>query len=321
MCVSVKTHYNVNLLMSKINNTNKRSKSVSKSLPQRVAASVASGWGARGKAPVTFNDYLDDKIRELFMVELSHDTIKAGGHEPLETTETMMENHTMILDKGYVRLINVHGTELDIVNAARVSYAKESTEWSDKDQSLLEFLIRENHTSPLRHVSMTFECYVPLIVARQHWKYVVASNMTADQQGWSESSRRYITEYEEFYFPKDWRFAPSHSKQGSGDLMTDEDSGFWNNMLSDYVELSRELYALALKQDVAPELARLFLPAYGLYVRYRWTASLSALLHFLDQRLATDAQFEIRQVAIAVEDFTRQAFPNVIRAYNDRRTV
>ncbi len=72
-----------------------------------------------------------------------------------------------VLDKGYVRLVDSMGTELSIVNAARVSYDKESNELSQRDEKLLEFLIRENHMSPFRHASMTFEVYAPLFVARQ----------------------------------------------------------------------------------------------------------------------------------------------------------
>jgi thymidylate synthase (FAD) len=252
------------------------------------------------------------------MTELEHVRIKAGGHKVPESTEKIMEENKVILDKGYVRLVNTFGTELDIVNAARVSFAKESTEWSKKDQSLLDFLLRAGHMSPLRHVSMTFECYVPLIVARQHWKYVVGSTMTSDQQGWNESSRRYVTEDVEFYFPEDWRKAPKNLKQGSGEDLSKQDSVFWNKLLLDYSNLGRELYDYSLSEGIAPELARLFLPAYGLYVRYRWTASLSGILHFLDQRLDHEAQYEMQQVAIAVNEFVSESFPNVMSSYHDR---
>jgi thymidylate synthase (FAD) len=72
-----------------------------------------------------------------------------------------------VLDKGYVRLVNVLGTDLTPVNAARVSYDKESLEFSEKDERLLNFLIREGHTSPFRHAMLQFEVYAPLMVARQ----------------------------------------------------------------------------------------------------------------------------------------------------------
>jgi thymidylate synthase (FAD) len=72
-----------------------------------------------------------------------------------------------VLDKGYVRLVDVLGSDLTPVNAARVSYDKESSELSDKDERLLKFLAREGHTSPFRHAMLQFEVYAPLMVARQ----------------------------------------------------------------------------------------------------------------------------------------------------------
>lgn len=100
------------------------------------------------------------------------------------------------------------GTDLSVVNAARASFAKESEELSSKDARLIDFLIRENHMSPFRHAFMTFEIKAPLMVARQHWKYVVGSDHTMDS--WNESSRRYITMEPEFYIPEanQWRMAP-----------------------------------------------------------------------------------------------------------------
>jgi thymidylate synthase (FAD) len=119
------------------------------------------------------------------------------------------------------------GDDLSIVNAARVSYDKESPEYSERDGKLLDFLIDEGHMSPLRHAALTFEIYAPLMVARQWWKYAVGSTHVDDQNGWNESSRRYITEKEEFYFPYEWRTAPENSKQGSGPAMSDEDQEKW----------------------------------------------------------------------------------------------
>ena len=132
-----------------------------------------------------------------------------------------------VLDKGYVRLVDTMGTDLSVANAARVSYDKESILREDgsliiADQRLIKFLWNEKHTSPFRHAAMTFEVYAPLFVARQWWKHTVASTHIDDQNGWNESSRRYITEKEEFYIPKgsDWRSKPENSKQGSGENLS-----------------------------------------------------------------------------------------------------
>lgn len=219
-----------------------------------------------------------------------------------------------VLDKGYVRLVDVLGSDLSIVNAARVSYDKESLAISPKDIKLIYFLLEEGHTSPLRHTALTFEVYAPLMVARQHWKYVVSSTHIDDQNGWNESSRRYITEKEQFYIPfkDEWRSKPENSKQGSGEPVDSKTGEFYTEKLEELISYSESLYQKALNDDIAPELARLFLPAYGMYVRYRWTASLQSVITFLDQRLEHDAQVEIQSYAKVINDLTYQCFPCVM---------
>ena len=227
-----------------------------------------------------------------------------------------MDNKIDVLDKGYVRLVDVLGNDLSIVNAARVSYDKESSNFEARDEKLIEFLIREGHTSPLRHAAITFEVYAPLMVARQWWKYAVASTHIDDQNGWNESSRRYITEKEEFYMPSQWRSKPENSKQGSGPALDICTSDNLTKELIDFIDYGQALYDKALEQDVAPEQARLFLPAYGMYVRWRWTVSLQGILTFLGQRLEHDAQVEIQDYAKAVRDLTEQAFPATLNIVN-----
>ncbi|MCY9052481.1 FAD-dependent thymidylate synthase [Bacillus spizizenii] len=220
-----------------------------------------------------------------------------------------MNEKINVLDNGYVRLTNVMGSDLSVVNSARVSYDKESTELNEKDIRLIKFLAREGHTSPFRHATLQFEVYAPLMVARQHWKYIVGADHTMD--AWNESSRRYITEEPTFYIPKpdEWRSAPENSKQGSG-APTDERTGhyLWADLL-EYVEEGERLYNEALEVGVCAEQARLFLPAYGMYVRYYWTASLQSVAHFLNQRLGHDSQVEIQEYAKAVYVLAKPKFP------------
>ena len=220
-----------------------------------------------------------------------------------------------VLDKGYVRLVDVMGSDLTIVNAARVSYDKESNELNDKDERLINFLLREGHTSPFRHATMQFEVYAPLLIARQWWKHCVGSDHTMD--AWNESSRRYVTEDEEFYIPsaEEWRSKPENSKQGSGGCLPSEKGSFYTRALNDYIEQGEGLYNVAMENGIAPEQARLFLPAYGMYVRWYWTASLQSVLHFLDQRLESDAQKEIQDYAKAVEEYVIAEYPAVYRAW------
>jgi len=230
----------------------------------------------------------------------------------------MGEHKTVpVLDKGYVSLVNVMGNDLSIVNAARVSYDKESEEFSDRDEKLLEFLVREGHTSPFRHAALTFEVYAPLFVARQWWKYAVASSHVDDQNGWNESSRRYITENEQFYVPlaDQWRSKPENSKQGSGEPVDPEIGEKHFNALVDIIGIGTEAYHKAMDDGIAPELARLFLPAYGMYVRWRWTTSLHGAMHFIKQRVEHDAQVEIQEYAKAVRNLVAKAFPTTYKVF------
>lgn len=220
-----------------------------------------------------------------------------------------------VLDKGYVRLVNHMGSDLTVVNAARVSYAKESKELSDKDIRLIKFLAREGHTSPFRHVILQFEIFAPLMVARQWWKYVIGSahaEGTGDSlEAWNESSRRYITEEPTFYIPgeQQWRSKPENSKQGSGAVLGNEAGQKLTKELIDYIELGVQKYEAALQDGVCAEQARLFLPSYGMYVRWYWTASLQSVCHFLNQRLEHDAQKEIQDYAKAILELSKPLYP------------
>jgi thymidylate synthase (FAD) len=223
-----------------------------------------------------------------------------------------------VLDKGYVRLVNHMGSDLTVVNAARVSYAKQSDALTEKDLRLIQFLAREGHTSPFRHAVIQYEIYAPLMVARQWWKYVIGSahyEGTGDSlEAWNESSRRYITEEPAFYTPAagQWRSAPANSKQGSGDIVAWELGEKYTRELMNYVELGIQKYEAALADGICAEQARLFLPAYGLYVRWYWTASLQSVAHFLNQRLEHDAQKEIQDYAKAVLEIVKALFPVTI---------
>lgn len=220
-----------------------------------------------------------------------------------------MNEKINVLDNGYVRLTNVMGSDLSVVNSARVSYDKESTEIDEKDIRLIKFLAREGHTSPFRHATLQFEVYAPLMVARQHWKYIVGSDHTMD--AWNESSRRYVTEEPTFYIPQadEWRSAPENSKQGSGEILPEEQGAIATQDLLDYVAFGERLYERAINSGVCAEQARLFLPSYGMYVRYYWTASLQSVAHFLNQRLAHDSQVEIQEYAKAVYSLAKPKFP------------
>jgi thymidylate synthase (FAD) len=240
------------------------------------------------------------------------------GHKECRTKfSSHSDSHSNHKGEGYVRIVDSLGTDLSVVNAARVSYLKESDNLNEKDERLINFLWSGDHSSPFRHAVISFEIHAPLLVARQWWKYVVSSSHIDDQNGWNESSRRYVTESPKFYIPDTWRSAPENLKQGSGEDLSLEQGRKLNENLLNYIETGVKLYESALEEGIAPEQARLFLPAYGMYVRWRWTASLQSIIHFLKQRLQDDAQKEIQVYAKTVFELSRELFPATFRVAFD----
>jgi len=212
------------------------------------------------------------------------------------------------------------GTEVDIANAARVSYDKEVYAIQDSDKRLIQFLISHRHDSTLRHNVMSFEVYAPLMVARQWWKHHVGSTHVEEQNGWNESSRRYITEEPVFYIPTfdEWREKAANNKQGSGAPVSKDTGVMATKLMQAHAQKSLDLYDEAMERGISPEQARMFLPAYSMYVRWRWTASLNAILSFLELRQGETAQDEITQYANAVATFVEGQYPITMEAWNAR---
>jgi len=221
-----------------------------------------------------------------------------------------------VLDGGYV--INhddgVMGSDLTIANAARVSYGKRSESMTEADERLIDFLAREGHTSPFRHATIQFEAKVPLMIARQWWKYIVGAGFQDPMVAWNESSRRYITSKNEYHLPEYFRKAPENSKQGSGEPVSDELNEKWLNILAAHQLQGESLYQQAMADGICAEQARLFPSAYGLYVYFYWTASVQGCAHLIKQRTAPDAQWEFQEFARAVESIARKRFPLAIEA-------
>lgn len=222
-----------------------------------------------------------------------------------------------VLDKGYVRYVDHLGSDLTVVNAARASFLKESDDFGEADAKLLRYLIRKNEWSPFRHAFFSVEISAPLMVARQWWKYCVGSDHT--MQAWNEASRRYITIEPEFYVPRpdQWRSVPENKKQGSGEPIDISNGAWLTGRLAEYIGEGMELYESALEMGVAPEQARLLLPAYGMYTTWRWTSSINSMAHFLTERIAEGAQHEITDYAYAVRDLVMPYFPVCLESFAD----
>lgn len=224
-----------------------------------------------------------------------------------------------VLDKGYVNVIDVMGSDISVVNSARVSFDKSVSFLDLSDLSLIDYLVRNKHDSVLRHCVMSFEIYAPLFVARQWWKHHVAATSVDEQNGWNESSRRYVTEEPEFYVPASWRGHAADKKQGSGAEVHPVISSKYSGLMQYYAETGLYAYDAAMKDGICTEQARMFLPAYAMYIRWRWTASLNALLHFISLRLDSHAQWEIQQYATAVAGAVKEAFPITYSSWEKHR--
>lgn len=222
-----------------------------------------------------------------------------------------MEQTVTILGNGYVRLVDHMGSDLSVVNAARASFERESAELDEDGARLIRFLARNGHTSPFRHATVSYELKAPLMAARQLWKHVVGVSTLEEGSSWNEGSRRYITDEPEFYIPdvEGWRSAPESRKQGSGEPLPLDVGLRLTRLLAETVNDGVQRYERALEEGVAPELARLFLPAYALHVRWRWTCSLHAVAHLLALRLPGDAQHEVREIGRAMRSLTGPLFP------------
>lgn len=221
-----------------------------------------------------------------------------------------------VLNEGYVRLVDHMGSDASIINAARVSYDKECVPNEDgslaeRDEKLMAYLVRKNEMSVFRQATLQFEIYMPLMVARQYWKYIVAASHIDDGTCMNETSRRYITEVPTFYIPEitEWRSSPANSKQGSGEPIDPRIGQVATSELMKYIDRGLEFYNYWMTMGICAEQARLFLPAYGMYVRVRTTMSLAALIHLLQERLEHGAQLEFQEYAKALRDLTQPLFP------------
>ena len=214
-------------------------------------------------------------------------------------------------------LIDYMGSDLTCVNAARVSFDKES-EWegkkelnedggyfdrvlSDRDAKLISYLAKHNHFTPFTHPQITLRETVPIFVARQRFKHVVGFT-------YNEVSRRYVDDDPEFYMPEVWRSRPDGSvKQGSGGAHKDSEE--WKE---DYylqiVKPALQMYRDMVFTGIAPEQARMVLPQ-SMYTSYYVTGSLAAFARMCKLRLDPHAQQEIQELAKMVSDIIEPLYP------------
>lgn len=206
-------------------------------------------------------------------------------------SQPLYELYPLSDNKGSVSLIDKMGSDLTVVNAARVSFHKEHAVFEESDKKLLDFLARNGHWTPFAHVMFQFRIKMPIFLARQWWRHSVGFAR-------NEVSRRYVTDDPEVYTPLIWRMQATDRKQGSSEEIN-SDSGMWS---AEAIHLAREAsrtYRMMIKDGVAAEQARMILPQ-SMYTEWIETASLYAYARLCKERLQPDAQAEIREYATAV---------------------
>lgn len=239
-------------------------------------------------------------------------------------------------DQGFIARLdeNTCGSDLFVVNAARVSFAKWATEFADSDAGLLSYLAEHKHMSPFRHPQISFHLKAPEAVMRQAYKHVVGIEWTPQgcptkDHAWNEISGRYVM-YDDVYEPPMFRPQSEDNKQAS------EDGDLGETLLNlgsvpsaagpvelprmtvrefyqFHTALTKMVYQGFAHAGVAKEQARLVMP-FSTFTEVIWTCSLEAVVHFIKLRQHAGAQWEIRTMAEAIEKLTRERFPVSIDA-------
>lgn len=211
-----------------------------------------------------------------------------------------------------VELIDHMGSDLSVVNAARVSFDKES-DWLDDEQSTLEakderlisYLAKHNHWSPFAHCFASFRIKAPIFVARQLVKHQVGL-------AWNEVSRRYVDSEPEFYTPETWRKRADNVKQGS----LEEEAVINTAIPYNACCVAVVAYNNMLKAGVCPEQARMVLPQ-SMMTEWIWSGSLMAFARVCQLRLDNHTQKETREVAALINDEMKLLFPVSWKALQD----
>jgi len=201
---------------------------------------------------------------------------------------------------GSIEVLEVFGNDLTVVNAARVSFAKESTEFVARDAGLINYLAKHHHTSPFFHPQIRCRIKMPIFVAREWYRHTVGFSR-------NEVSRRYVDTPPECWSPTTVRERDPKAKQGSKETAVVENDAIAGEMHS-YNDGALRFYASLLERGVAPEIARSILPQ-GMYTEFIETASLAAYARLVGLRKDPAAQREIQAYAGALEALLTPHFP------------
>lgn len=199
-----------------------------------------------------------------------------------------------------VELIDTLGTDLTVVNAARVSFGKKKEEFTEGDEKLIKYLAKHNHWSPFSHCFLQFHIKAPIFVRGQLAKHQVGLSI-------NEISRRYVDTDPEFYEVDKWRGKPVDKKQGSDGTLEDK-HGICQWSKDKVENAALESYKGLLSQGVAPEQARMVLPQ-SMMTEWYWSGSLYAFARVCNLRCKEDAQYETRLIANEIDIQCKKVFP------------
>jgi thymidylate synthase (FAD) len=222
--------------------------------------------------------------------------------------EVLPENAVRVLDHGFVRLDGALASDLSVVNAARVSFARRKAEMDDSDAGLVRFLMRDRHGTPFEHNAFRFHVRAPIFVAREWFRHRVGS--------FNEFSMRYAKATDDFYVPEPDDVRSQVGKPGaySFEPVDPELAETAREALEDVYEHAYGTYERLVEAGVARELARAVIPV-GAYTEFFWTVNARALMNFLSLRAAETAQREIRRYAEACERFFAEQMPVTYEAF------
>ena len=218
------------------------------------------------------------------------------------TADVIPENTVRVLDHGFVRLDDAMASDLSVVNAARVSFARRKDEMDASDEGLIRFLMRDRHGTPFEHNSFRFHIRSPIFVAREWMRHRVGS--------FNEFSMRYARATDEFYVPDADDVRSQVGKPGaySFEPVSPELAEQTREELRAVYEQAYATYERLVEAGVARELARSVMPV-GAYTEFFWTINARSLMNFVSLRAAETAQREIRRYADACETFLAERMP------------
>jgi thymidylate synthase (FAD) len=218
------------------------------------------------------------------------------------TADVIPENTVRVLDHGFVRLDDAMASDLSVVNAARVSFARRKDEMDEGDEGLIRFLMRDRHGTPFEHNSFRFHIRSPIFVAREWMRHRVGS--------FNEFSMRYAKATDEFYVPDADDVRSQVGKPGaySFEPVSPELAEQTREDLRAVYEHAYATYERLVEAGVARELARSVMPV-GAYTEFFWTINARSLMNFVSLRAAETAQREIRRYADACELFLAERMP------------